>query len=59
MSHTRLIEREGGNIMKHSVKITACLLLLLALCGCGNYEARFEGIWQGGNISCFFPPHML
>lgn len=47
MSHTRLIEREGGNIMKHSVKITACLLLLLALCGCGNYEARLEGAWQG------------
>lgn len=33
--------------MKQSVKITACLLLLLALCGCGNYEARLEGTWQG------------
>lgn len=45
--------------MKQRVMLAACLLLLLALCGCGNYEARLEGAWQGGNIPCFFPPHML
>lgn len=32
--------------MKQSVKIAACLLLLLALCGC-RYEGSFEGAWQG------------
>lgn len=33
--------------MKQSVKMTACLLLLLALCACGSYEARAAGTWQG------------
>lgn len=33
--------------MKICVKITACLLLLLALCACGSYESRIAGTWQG------------
>lgn len=33
--------------MRRGIKLTACFLLLLALCGCGNYEARLEGTWQG------------
>lgn len=33
--------------MKPCVKITACLLLLLALCACGSYESRIAGTWQG------------
>ena len=32
--------------MRARVKITACLLLLLALCGC-RYESRVAGTWQG------------
>ena len=40
-------DRWEGIMMKQCIKITACLLLLLALCGCGNYEARLEGAWQG------------
>ena len=33
--------------MRQCGKIAVCLLLLLALCACGNYEARLEGTWQG------------
>lgn len=33
--------------MRRGIKLAACFLLLLALCGCGNYEARLEGTWQG------------
>lgn len=33
--------------MKQSAKMAACLLLLLALCGCGRYESRLAGTWQG------------
>lgn len=33
--------------MKQCAKMTACLLLLLALCGCGGYESKVAGTWQG------------
>lgn len=33
--------------MKRYGKIIAGLLLLLALCGCGSWESRLEGTWQG------------
>lgn len=33
--------------MKRAASMTACLLLLLALCACGSYEAKVTGIWQG------------
>ena len=33
--------------MRARVKITACLLLLAALCACGSYESRIAGTWQG------------
>lgn len=33
--------------MKLSVKLAVCLALLLALCACGSWESRAEGVWQG------------
>lgn len=34
--------------MRQCVKVMTCLALLLALCGCGRYESRVEGAWEGG-----------
>lgn len=34
--------------MKRCIKLALGLLLLLALCGCGSYESRLAGVWQGG-----------
>lgn len=33
--------------MKQCVKVMFSVLLLAALCGCGSYESRVEGTWQG------------
>ena len=40
-------DRWEGIMMKQCIKITACLLLLAALCACGSYESRIAGTWQG------------
>lgn len=36
----------GGGNMKQWIRVTACLLLLLALCAC-SYESGLKGTWQG------------
>lgn len=33
--------------MRQLAKPALCLALLLALCACGSYESRLEGVWQG------------
>ena len=34
-------------MLKRCGIMIAALVLLLALCGCGSYEARLAGTWQG------------